>query len=107
MSTDLESVHMTLDQDAGLAAAWAGLSEVVTGTGTLEQTLSEVADCAVSAVPGAVGAGLILFDAAETATVVSSPVFVGDVNNVQFTLAEGPSISAAALRLTLIAGDLG
>jgi GAF domain-containing protein len=105
--TDLESQYVLADQGSGLATAWAGLSQVVTGKGTLEQTLSEVADCVVPAVPGADAAGLILFDAAESSTVVSSTAFRGDVNGVQYALDEGPSISAAASRSTFVSGDLG
>lgn len=73
----------------------------------LEQTLVRVAELAVQAIPGAQGAGLTLLEADRPQTVVATAGFVRQVDDVQYSLGEGPCVSAAATGRTVTSGNLG
>jgi GAF domain-containing protein len=91
----------------GLALGLAGLSRLVSDTGTLEELLTQVATFAVRAVPGADGAGVTMLDRGEPDTIVASAAFVRDVDAVQYRLREGPCVSAAATGRTTGSAALG
>jgi GAF domain-containing protein len=95
------------DDEAGLTAGLTGLSQLVTGRGTLEQLLTEVATFGQLAVPGADGAGVTMIEAGEPDTIVASAAFVRDVDAIQYRLGEGPCISAAATARTHGSDSLG
>ncbi|WP_375480219.1 GAF and ANTAR domain-containing protein [uncultured Jatrophihabitans sp.] len=95
------------DDVAGLTAAVAGLAGLVADSGTIEQLLTEVASFAMSAVPGADGAGVTVVEAGRHDTIVASETFVRDVDAIQYRLGEGPCISAAATGSTNSSGALG
>ena len=63
---------------------------------TLPDILTEVAQLAVQAIPGADGAGLTLTENDRSDTIVATAAFVRDVDAIQYDLREGPCISAAA-----------
>jgi GAF domain-containing protein len=107
MDTDHYTPGASADDDADLAAALAGLSQLVAGRGTLEQLLTEVADFGQLAVPGADGAGVTMIEAGQADTIVASATFVRDVDAIQYRLGEGPCISAAATASTTGSGSLG
>jgi len=57
--------------------------------------------------PGAHGAGLTLLEADRPQTVVATAAFVQQVDDVQYSLGEGPCVSAVADRRTFTSGNLG
>ncbi len=83
------------------------LAQLSTGKLTLEEMLTEVAHFAVQAIPGADGAGLTLIEDNRSDTIVATADFVREVDTIQYTLGEGPCISAAAERVTMRSGSLG
>ncbi|HEV7209775.1 MAG TPA: GAF and ANTAR domain-containing protein [Mycobacteriales bacterium] len=94
-----------VEQD--LSEALASLAGLLTGVRTLEETLTQVAQFAVRAIPGAEGAGLTLLAAGRAQTVVASHDFVRRIDEVQYGLDEGPCVSAVAERRTVSSGSLG
>ena len=78
-----------------------------TGRLELEETLTQVATFAVRAIPGADGAGLTLLEEHRSDTIVATDPFVRDVDTIQYSLGEGPCISAANERRTFTSGFLG
>jgi GAF domain-containing protein len=93
--------------DDDLAASLAGLAGVLTGNGPTTDTLVEIAALAVHAIPGADGAGLTMLDNDRPQTVVASAEFVRAVDEVQYTLGEGPCLLAVATGETQTSGSLG
>jgi GAF domain-containing protein len=89
-----------------LIEALAGLAGIVTGAASLDGLLGQVARFAVGAIPGAEGVGVTLLEAGHSNTVVSSEEFVRVVDEVQYSLMEGPCVTAAAERRTVISGSL-
>jgi GAF domain-containing protein len=69
--------------------------------------MAHVAEFAVRAIPGADGAGLTLLKDGRTETVAVSAPFVRRIEEVQYGIGEGPCITAAAGRRTVISSDLG
>ncbi len=96
-----------MHDDDELAASSAGLSGLLSGHRSLEQTLVRVAEFAVRAIPGAEGAGLTLLEADRHQTVVATDPFVSQVDDVQYGLGEGPCVSAVAQGRTFTSGNLG
>jgi GAF domain-containing protein len=107
MDIDSHTPDASADDESDLAAALAGLSQLVAGRGTLEQLLTEVATFGKLAVPGADGAGVTMIEAGEADTIVASATFVRDVDAIQYRLGEGPCISAAATASTTGSASLG
>jgi GAF domain-containing protein len=73
----------------------------------LEDLLTEVATFAVRAIPGADGAGLALLESGRADTVVMTAPFVGEIDDIQYGIGQGPCITAAAERRTVTSGSLG
>lgn len=90
-----------------LRTALAGLAGLLTGQGSLEHLLTEVATFAMLAIPGADGAGVTVLESGGPDTIVASAQFVRDVDDIQYRLGEGPCISAAAEGRTNRTGELG
>ncbi len=88
-------------------AGMRALAQLSTGKLTLEEMLTEVARFAVQAIPGADGAGLTLIEDNRGDTIVATADFVREVDTIQYTLGEGPCISAASEQLTMRSGSLG
>lgn len=95
-----------MDED-DLAASLSGLSGLLSGHGSLRGTLTEIAEFAVRAIPGADGAGLTMLEEYRAQTVVASADFVRAVDDVQYGLGEGPCILAVQSRRTQTSGSLG
>ena len=93
--------------DDELAASLTGLSGLLTDQRPLRETLTEIADFAVGAVPGAEGAGLTMLDEDRPQTVVASAEFVQVVDDIQYGLGEGPCLLAVQTRQTQTSGSLG
>lgn len=97
---------MDVEED-DLAAALTGLAGLVSAGSPLEDTLVHVAHFAVQAIPHVDGAGLTLLCGAERQAVVASHEFVRLIDDVQYSIEEGPCISAVRERRTVLAGSLG
>jgi GAF domain-containing protein len=93
--------------DGDLVTSLAGLSELLTDHRPLRETLVEIAEFAVQAIPGADGAGLTMLEDKRTQTVVASAAFVHAVDDVQYGLGEGPCLLAVESRATQTSGSLG
>ncbi len=95
------------DEDDAFAAGLSGLSVLLTGAGGLSDTLVHVARFAVQAIPAADGAGLTMLEADRPQTVVATGDWVSQVDDVQYSLGEGPCLSAVAQGRTFTTGNLG
>ena len=93
--------------DDGLEASLAGLSGLLTGPRPVQETLVQIAEFAVRAIPGAEGAGLAMLEDDRPQTVVASTEFVHAVDDVQYGLGEGPCLVAVETRSTQTSGSLG
>lgn len=94
-------------EDEDLRTSVTALTTLATGQLKLEDLLVEVATFAVRAIPGADGAGLTLLEHDRPDTVVTTAPFVREVDDIQYTIRQGPCISAAELGLTMRSGSLG
>jgi GAF domain-containing protein len=93
--------------DDDLRESLVALSRLATGKLDLKSTLTQVASFAVMAIPGADGAGLTLLERDRADTMVSTSDFVTEVDAIQYSIREGPCISAAAEGRTMRSGSLG
>jgi GAF domain-containing protein len=93
--------------DDELTTSLTGLSAMLTDHRPLSDTLVEIAQFAVQAIPGAEGAGLTMLEDDRTQTVVSSHEFVHAVDDIQYALGEGPCIQAVESGETQTSGSLG
>ncbi|WP_261556760.1 GAF and ANTAR domain-containing protein [Frankia tisae] len=95
-----------MDED-DLAASLSGLSGLLTGLRPLRETLIQIAELAVQAIPGAEGAGLTMLEDNRPQTVVASAEFVRAADDVQYRLGEGPCLLAVETGRTQLSGSLG
>ena len=93
--------------DENLQASLRALAELATGQLQLEDSLTKVAHLAVEAIPGADGAGLTLLENGRSDTIVATADFVAEVDRIQYSLGQGPCISAAATAQTVHSDSLG
>ena len=87
-----------------LTSSLAAFGRLATGRLDLEDTLTKVAEYAVNAIPGADGAGLTLLEDNRADTIVATADFVRQVDDIQYTMGEGPCISAARESRTFTLG---
>ncbi len=80
---------------------------MLTGSQPLQDTLTQIAEFAVEAIPNADGAGLTLMKDDRVAAIVASTTFVREVDEVQYGINEGPCITAVLDRRTVVSGSLG
>jgi GAF domain-containing protein len=92
--------------DDDLQASLVSLSQLATGQMDLKDVLTRVAEFAVLAIPGADGAGLTLIEAGHSDTIVASAPFVSQVDEIQYSIGQGPCITAAAEARTMRSGSL-
>jgi putative methionine-R-sulfoxide reductase with GAF domain len=92
--------------DDHLQTSLAALSQLATGQLPLTDVLTRIAELAVLAIPGADGAGLTLLEQDHHDTIVASAPFVGEVDTVQYSIGEGPCITAAANAQTVRSGSV-
>lgn len=93
-------------EDTDLRLSLAALSQLATGQMQLSDALTRVAEFAVQAIPGADGAGLTLMEKNRHDTIVASAPFVGQVDAIQYSIEEGPCITAAAEARIVRSGSL-
>lgn len=100
---------MVTDPEAeqGLRSSLTGLARLRTGSQPLERTLTQVAELAAQAIPGAEGAGVTLLETGRPDTVVASAPFVRAVDDIQCALGEGPCITAVGEQRPQRSGSLG
>lgn len=94
-------------EDSDLQDSLARLARLGSNQLGLEDLLTRVATYAVQAIPGADGAGLTLLEDDRSNTIVATAVFVSEIDDIQYTLGEGPCVSAAAEAVTVMSGSLG
>jgi len=94
-------------EDDDLRAGLAGLATLGSAALPLEDLLTRVAGYAVRVIPGADGAGLTLLEEGRSDTIVATAPFVREVDDVQYSIGEGPCISAAAEARTVRSGSIG
>jgi GAF domain-containing protein len=97
-----------LDLHAGLS----GVTGIVAGTQGVIETLREVAEFAVQAIPGADGAGVALVHSSDDTLRIRAravtAAFVDDIDAVQYEVFdEGPCITCARSRRPTVSGSLG
>jgi GAF domain-containing protein len=92
--------------DDGLTDSLAALSRLATGPLSLQDLLVRVAECAVTAIPGADGAGVTLLEKGYADTIVASAPFVAEVDAIQYGIGEGPCITAACEARTVRSDEL-
>jgi GAF domain-containing protein len=94
-------------QDADLAASLSELARLSAGRVGLIELLTRVAAMAVQAIPGADGAGLTLLEPHHADIIVKSTDFVRQIDEIQYSIGQGPCISAAESGTTMRSGSLG
>jgi hypothetical protein len=94
-------------EEADLRDSVASLATLATGQLGLEDLLREVATFAVRAIPRADGAGLTLLEQDRPDAVVTTAPFVREVDDIQYSIGQGPCITAAEERQTVLSGSLG
>jgi GAF domain-containing protein len=103
----LQSPDQRSAEDEDLRESLAGLSQLASNRLPLEDLLTQVATYAVQAIPGADGAGLTLLEEGRSNTIVATAPFVGEIDDVQYGMGQGPCISAASEGRTVMSGSLG
>ena len=93
-------------EDHDLRKSLTALSRLATGQLELRDLLTRVAHFAVAAIPGADGAGLTLIEEGHADTIVASAAFVAEVDAIQYSIVEGPCITAAQEGRTVRSGEL-
>jgi len=94
-------------EDEDLRSSISALTTLATGRLNLEELLVSVATFAVRAIPGADGAGLTLLENDRSNTIVTTAPFVSAVDEIQYSLMQGPCVSAAESAQTMRSGSLG
>lgn len=97
---------MTADPERDLRDSLTGLAEILTATQPLTETLLQVAAFAVSAIPGADGAGVTVLERQGPDTMVASDDLVRAVDAEQYGIGEGPCLLAVETRATQRSGSL-
>lgn len=93
--------------DDDLAGSLAGLAGLLTGHQPVAETLTQIAEFGVQAIPGAEGAALTMSADDRPRTVVATAEFVRTVEDVQYGIGEGPCLLAVETRSTQTSGSLG
>jgi len=92
--------------DPDLRQSLSDLSRLASAAMALPDMLTNIAEFAVQAIPGADGAGLTLMEHDRPDTVVANADFVGEIDAIQYDLGEGPSLTAVAEGRTVRSGLL-
>ena len=83
------------------------LSRLATSRLSLEESLTSVAQFGVRAIPGADGGGLTLLERERQDTTVATDPLVEEIEDIQYSLGQGPCITAAGTGATVSSGSLG
>lgn len=100
------AVEQAAEDDMDLRESLAALSQLTLGPKNLADMLAYIAEFAARAIPGADGAGLTLMQD-DRPTVSASAEFVRQVDDLQYSIGEGPCITAAQQGCTVSSGSLG
>jgi hypothetical protein len=110
-AADDDQPHLFLgesqQQDADLARSLSQLSQLSASRFGLVELLTKIASMAVLAIPGADGAGLTLLEPNHADIIVKSTEFVREIDDIQYSIGQGPCISAAQTGTTMRSGSLG
>lgn len=99
-------------EDDDVSGALRGLAGLISDVDDLDAVLTQIAEFAVAAIPGADGAGVTLVrntgdSPAVLAWAVTAP-FVEQIDHLQYDIChEGPCLTAMQTRRSLISGSLG
>jgi GAF domain-containing protein len=93
-------------QDDDLRESLAALSRLSMSQLDLKDAMTRIAEYAVAAIPGADGAGVTLLERGHADTIVASAPFVAEVDTIQYSIKQGPCITAAREGRTVRAGEL-
>lgn len=99
--------RIAVTDDVDLRIALAALAQLSVANAALPDLLRDVALFTMLAIPGADGAGLTLLEHGKSSTIVVSSDFVQRVDDIQYTLGEGPCVTAVAEARTVRSGSLG
>lgn len=94
-------------EEGELQSSVAALAHLSSRELGLEELLTRVAGYAVRAIPGADGAGLTMLDEGHTNTIVATEPFVSEIDDIQYSLMQGPCVSAVEQATTVRSGSLG
>ena len=101
------SVERRVTEEADLRDSLRSLSRLASANLELESLLTRVATYAVQAIPGADGAGLTLLERDRPDTIVATAPFVSEIDDIQYSMGQGPCIKAAADGLPVLSGSIG
>lgn len=101
------STEQRVAEETDLRDSLASLSRLASSNLELESLLTRVATYAVQAIPGADGAGLTLLEQDRPDTIVATAPFVSEIDDVQYSMGQGPCIKAAADGRPVVSGSLG
>lgn len=89
-----------------LSESLSALGQFVLSEQSLAESLQRVAELSVRAIYGADGAGVTWVVAGRPTTVTAAGDFVRRIDEIQYTLAEGPCLDAHRTQLMVLSGDL-
>ena len=94
-------------EEADLRDSLHQLSRLASRNLELESLLTRVATYVVQAIPGADGAGLTLLERDRPDIVVATAAFVTAIDDIQYSIGQGPCIQAASDGRPVLSGSLG
>ena len=90
----------------GLSESLMALGQFVLSEQSLAESLQRVAELSLRAVYGADGAGVTWVVAGKPTTVIAAGDFVRRIDEIQYTLGEGPCLEAHATQQVVLSEDL-
>jgi GAF domain-containing protein len=97
---------MANDTSADIAAAFAEITRAIADADDLDATLARISQFAVIAVDGCVHAGVTVREPDRLVTRAPTAPVVEEIDRMQYTLGEGPCVTAAEERAEQYAPDL-
>lgn len=91
---------------SGLSDSLTALGRFVLSDQSLQESLRRVAELSVRAVYGADGAGVTWVVTGKPTTVTAAGDFVRRIDEIQYSLEEGPCLSAFGTQQVVLVGDL-
>lgn len=83
------------------------LSQLLLTRNGLTATLTQVADLAVRAIPGAADGGVVLLESQHVPAVVVTSSLAGQIAAIRTRVGEGPMLSAVTVAATCVSSNLG
>lgn len=106
MTTPVSEDDGPRQQGSVLSESLSALGRFVLSEQSLQESLQRVAELSVRAVYGADGAGVTWVVANRPTTVTAAGDFVRRIDEIQYTLSEGPCLEAYATQRMVLADDL-